>query len=69
MSQAAPVLLAPTASRRRRPSRPTESRAELLELAASSGAVERFIEVMGGPPEFDGCDEDDIRAFIRENAP
>jgi hypothetical protein len=45
------------------------SRAELLELAVSSGAVDRFIEIMGGPPEFDRCDDDDIREFIRENTP
>jgi hypothetical protein len=52
-----------------RPSRSRQSRAELLKLAASSGAIGRFIEIMGGPREFGGCDEDDIRAFIRENAP
>jgi hypothetical protein len=57
---------APVASR---PIRRRQSRAELLDLAVSSGAVARFVNVMGGPPEFDGCDEDDIRQFIAENAP
>ncbi len=42
---------------------------ELKELAVASGAVARFTEEMGGPPEFDFCDEDDILSFIRENAP
>jgi hypothetical protein len=60
--QDAPVLVSSGPIRRRL------SRAELLELAVSSGAVGHFIEIMGGPPEFDGCDEDDILAFIRENA-
>jgi hypothetical protein len=63
MTQAAPVL-APSSSIRRR-----QTHTELLELAVSSGAVDRFIEIMGGPPDFDFCDEDDIRDFIRENAP
>jgi hypothetical protein len=44
-------------------------RAELLKVAAISGAIERFTETMAGPPEFDGCDEDDICALIREFAP
>jgi hypothetical protein len=62
MTQAAHVLALP--ARRR-----FSDRAELLKLAETSGAVDRFIEIMGGPPEFDGCDEDDLRAFIAENAP
>jgi hypothetical protein len=35
------------------------------ELAVTSGAVARFTEEMGGPQEFDGCDVDDLVAFIR----
>jgi len=63
MTQAAHV---PVSSRSLRP---RQSRAELLDLARTSGAIERFTAIMGGPPEFDGCDDEDLRAFVRENAP
>jgi hypothetical protein len=49
--------------------RPRSTLEALKELAVRSGAVARFIEIMGGPPEFDGCDEEDVLAFICENAP
>ena len=41
----------------------------LRRLAHTSGAVERFTALMGGPPEFEHADREGLIEFIRENAP
>lgn len=42
---------------------------QLRRFAHTSGAVERFTSLMGGPPEFEHASREDLIEFIRENAP
>jgi hypothetical protein len=42
---------------------------ELRKSAHSSGAVARFTQQMGGPPDLVHADAEDLIEFIRENAP